>query len=118
MRRRLALYTLAPLTVNVLPHSLIIFSSQNHVMSIPITPIKLATNPSPAATVASARLQATSSGASPLWKKRSLESTWRVLNPFRRRRDPDGHVSFANAPSIIWLASGESPPRSRRARRY
>ncbi|ORY90855.1 natural resistance-associated macrophage protein-domain-containing protein [Leucosporidium creatinivorum] len=88
----------------VLP-PLIIFTSQKHTMSIPITPIKPSAHPAPAATAASARLAATASGASPLWKKRSLNSTMRILNPFRRRSDPEGHVSFANPPIVVWLAS-------------
>lgn len=36
---------------------------------------------------------------------RTLRSTLRQLNPFRHRTAPEGYVSFATIPSVLWLAS-------------
>lgn len=89
--------------------SLIIFTSQNHVMSVAINPIKADKPVEQSAEVIAAteRLAANESGVTPIWKKRSIKSLARIANPFRRRGDPDGFVSFANAPITIYLCWGE-----------
>lgn len=85
--------------------SLIIFTSQNHIMSVPINSKETVLDPATAQ--ASARLDRNATGEAPLWKKRDWKKTLRVLNPIRKRPAPAGHVSFANPAILIWLTGGE-----------
>ncbi|KAK4049425.1 Manganese transporter smf1 [Microbotryomycetes sp. JL201] len=88
----------------VLP-PLIVFTSQQHVMAVPVKhPRSLAAvDKTPAELDATAKLAARIAGDVPLVRKRSLGKTLNMLNPFRLRPVPEGYVSFANPPWVIWL---------------
>jgi hypothetical protein len=43
-----------------------------------------------------------------LFKKRTAKALIRLLNPFRRRVAPEGHVSYSNGVGIIYLCCGMS----------
>jgi hypothetical protein len=98
-------FTLTNGLVLCLLSSLIVFTSQTHVMAIPIKTTK--TSPAAPVEVLTALLDA-QSGAARLWRTRDLKSTLKVLNPFRRREAPEGHVSYVNAPIVVYLGVGRS----------
>ncbi|KAM0792841.1 hypothetical protein ACM66B_002607 [Microbotryomycetes sp. NB124-2] len=90
----------------VLP-PLIVFTSQQHVMAVPIHhPRSIsAVDKTEDEINATATLAARSAGEMPLVRKRSFKKMVGMLNPFRRRPVPKGYVSFANPPWVIWLCA-------------
>ncbi|SGY68165.1 BQ5605_C004g02859 [Microbotryum silenes-dioicae] len=82
---------------------LIIFTSQSHIMSIPITSPGESSAPIstpdsfPQASATPLLVE------SPIFIRRSLKEIFRILNPVRKRAAPEGHVSFVNSALIVYL---------------
>ncbi|KAK4056297.1 Manganese transporter smf1 [Microbotryomycetes sp. JL221] len=90
----------------VLP-PLIVFTSQQHVMAVPIKhPRSInALDKTEDEFQATATLAARANGEIRLVKQRSWTKWVKMLNPLRKRPVPEGYVSFANPPWTIWLCS-------------
>ncbi|GAA5857320.1 hypothetical protein JCM8547_002219 [Rhodosporidiobolus lusitaniae] len=87
------------LTFVLLP--LIIFTSQHSVMAVPINPSKLPSPSPPQPAVVPSSPPFPPPPPKPLSAR--LSSLARTLNPFRRRRVPEGHISYASPVALVWL---------------
>lgn len=75
-------------------NSLIIFCAQHSIMSIPVDPLA----PPPAAAPSSSTRP-----TEPIPARARIEHLVHTLNPFRRRRAPEGTVSYASPVWLVWL---------------